>query len=164
MSNKLLRKISRAFDHCLQVKDEENAHLEECFNEHPQHKYEFAALLDLTKALKALKDINASEKFSKNANVRITKALGDRPVTFSEHMRQYLKKKPYRLNRRFSTAQFLLTLILAISLAIGGVYAANAAQPGEMLYGLDRAIDQIKLVLISNPEIIASTRLQYADA
>jgi len=164
MSNKLLRKISRAFDNCLQVKDKEDAQLEDCLNEHPQHKNELTELLDLTNALKALKDVNPSEKFSKNANQRITQALVDQPVTFSEHIGHIFTKKPYRSNRRFSMSQFLLTLILAISLATGGVYAADSAGPGDLLYGLDRAIDQFKLVLISNPEIIVSTRLQYAAA
>lgn len=59
-------------------------------------------------------------------------------------------------------AQFFVTLILLISLATGGVYAADGAGPGDWLYGLAREIDQVRLILESDPEVKASTRLGFA--
>ena len=162
MSNKSPEKISRAFDDCHQMIDKENAQLEDCLIKHPQHKHELTMLLDLTNVLKTLKNVNPSERFSKNAVERITQALVDRPVTFCEVVRFIFTKKPYRSKRKFSMAQVLVTFILLIALATGGVFAADAAQPGDVLYGFDRAFDQVKVMFISDPEIVVSTRLTYA--
>jgi hypothetical protein len=161
MSNKS-QKISKAFENYLQMIDRENFLLEDYLSMHSEFEQELKELINLRNSIIGQKNISPSKKFLENAHARITHRLIDRPVTFSEYIRHILSKKPYRHNRRFSMSQFLATLILLITLATGGVYAADAAGPGDILYGLDRAIDQVKLIFISDPDIVASTRLMYA--
>lgn len=162
MSNKASKKISSAFDDCLQIIEKHNVQLEDCLKMHPQFEQELTELLNLKKALKELKDINPSEKFYKNAHKRITHRLVDRPVTFFTCLRHIFTRKPYKTNRNFRMAQFFVTLILLFSLLTGGVFAADGAGPGDLLYGLNRAIDQVSLIFESDSEIEASKRLEFA--
>jgi hypothetical protein len=164
MSNKSPKNISIAFDHCLQMIEKHNMEKGDCLKLYPQYTQELKELLNLTNAINDLKYLNPSENFCKNAQERITQALVDRPVTFGEYIRLMLRRKPYQSIIRFSITQLIVTLILLISLLIGGVHAADAAGPGDLLYGLDRTIDQVRLILVLDSEIKASTRLEYAAA
>ena len=163
MSNKS-KKIAGAFESSLQMIEKENILLKDCLNMHPEFKQELIELFNLKNSINELKFISPSEKFRENAHERITHRLIDRPVTFNEHLRHIFTNNINRWNRRFSMSQFLVTLILLISIATGGVFAADATQPGDILYGLDRALDQVKIMFITDPETIALKRLEYATA
>jgi hypothetical protein len=163
MSNKS-KKIAGAFESCLQMIEKENILLKDCLTMYPEFKQELTELYNLINTINELKDISPSEKFSENARERITHRLIDRPVTFFEHLRHTFKKNRNRCNRRFSMSQFLVTLILLLSIATGGVFAADASHPGDVLYGLDRALDQVKIMFILDPETIAAKRLEFATA
>ena len=162
MANKNPGKIHHSLDDCLERMEKENTRLEDCINDHPEHKNELTELINIRSALQDLQHISPPDEFYNNSPRRVTQVLVDQPVTFGEYIRHIFSRKRPKLRRRFSIAQFFVTLVLLIALATGGVYAADAAQPGDLLYGVDRALDQVKLIFISGPENVASTRLMYS--
>jgi hypothetical protein len=63
----------------------------------------------------------------------------------------------------FRVITFLLIAILIAGLgmfALAGV--ANAAAPGDMLYGVDRAVEQVNLALVRSPERAVEVRVAIA--
>ena len=57
-----------------------------------------------------------------------------------------------------------VALVVALVLSSGGViYAADAALPGEPLYGLDRAVESARLGLTRRPESVMNLLLALAD-
>ena len=57
----------------------------------------------------------------------------------------------------------LAAVVLAMGVGFGGVaIAADNAGPGDPLYGLDQAIEEVKLQLTSDDEAEAELRLKFA--
>ncbi len=60
---------------------------------------------------------------------------------------------------------WMLVIVTVVSLIVGGgaVYAADAAGPGDFLYGLDRAIEEVRLGLARDPEAEFALQLRFAE-
>jgi len=56
----------------------------------------------------------------------------------------------------------LSALILTLSSVTGVVYAADHTQPGDLLYPVDRSMEQIRLKFASSPEQTVELRLLFA--
>jgi hypothetical protein len=54
-------------------------------------------------------------------------------------------------------------LLLTLSSVTGVVYAANPTQPGDLLYPVDRSMEQLRLRFASSPEQTVQLRLLFAD-
>jgi hypothetical protein len=77
---------------------------------------------------------------------------------------QNLRSTNLRSHRKYSLAQIAIAAVLAFCLVTGGVaYASDGAVPGDPLYGLDRALENIQLGLTSNPDAVAALRLKLAE-
>jgi len=60
-------------------------------------------------------------------------------------------------------AQIVVALMFMVSVVVGGTaYAADAAEPGDLLYGLDLALEQVQLDLAPNAEAAAMDHLEHA--
>jgi len=60
--------------------------------------------------------------------------------------------------------QIIIITMLALSAATGGVvYASDTAEPGDLLYGLDQAVEQVHLNLAPNAEAAAEIHLEIAS-
>lgn len=57
----------------------------------------------------------------------------------------------------------ILSMIIALSLLFGGTFAVEASGPGDLLYELDRSVEQIRLRLTGNPEKALALRMQNAS-
>jgi hypothetical protein len=58
----------------------------------------------------------------------------------------------------------IITIVLAIAVATGGVaYASDSAAPGDFLYSIDRALEQIQLSLTTDPESALELQLEFAQ-
>ncbi|OHA54958.1 MAG: hypothetical protein A2388_02180 [Candidatus Veblenbacteria bacterium RIFOXYB1_FULL_43_13] len=58
----------------------------------------------------------------------------------------------------------VLSLILTLSLATGGVVAANGSVPGEKLYGVKKLKEKIELQLALSPEARAEAYAKHSQA
>ncbi len=60
--------------------------------------------------------------------------------------------------------QLIIALVLALTATTGGLaYAADDALPGQPLYGLDRAVEQLQLLITNDPQAEMALRLQLAE-
>ena len=67
-------------------------------------------------------------------------------------------------SKRWAVAGIVTVLVLALMLSSGGViYAADAAVPGEPLYGLDQAVESARLGLTRRPESVMNLLLALAE-
>lgn len=62
-------------------------------------------------------------------------------------------------------AATLIAILLALAAATTGgiVYASDGAAPGDPLYGVDRAVEQVRLALTAKPEAAIRLRLELAE-
>jgi len=130
--------------------------------EFPEHEAELSELLPLSFSLKNLQAIKPSPRFTINANNRLEEKLSDHPVTFGALIRHIFKKQTYYPSRRFGMPQIIVSLIVAISLLIGGSFAVGASGPGDLLYDLDRGIEEFRLRITGSPEKATTLRIQNA--
>lgn len=154
--------IENAFEDSLKRIEEGKESIEECLMRYPQFKAELREMLSLALSLKSLGHSSPSKSFSQNAGVRLVSKLSDQQVTLWGFIRRIGYSHNPINNRRLKMAQILLTMVMVLSLVTGGVSAADNASPGDLLYGLDRSIEQIQLILTNNPDIIAEYRLEFA--
>jgi hypothetical protein len=67
-------------------------------------------------------------------------------------------------SRSWAVAGVITALVLALVLSSSGViYAADAAVPGDPLYGLDKAVESARLGLTYRPESVMNLLLSLAD-
>lgn len=67
-------------------------------------------------------------------------------------------------SRRLKMVSIIITIVLAIAVATGSVaYASDSAAPGDLLYSVDRAIEQIQLSLTTDPERAIELQLEFAQ-
>ena len=67
-------------------------------------------------------------------------------------------------SRRWAVAGVITALVLALLLSSGGViYAADAAVPGDPLYGVDQAVESARLGLTHRPESVMNLLLSLAE-
>ncbi len=155
--------IDSAFEKCLDMLEAEGATIETCVTAYPQHAQELREMLTLAQTLKPLQQLTPDAAFKKNAGTRLVDKLPDRPVTFFGFIRRILHRQEQKPVRRLRMIKILITAMTLLSFAIGGVFAADTAGPGDMLYGLNRTVEQFRLSLLNNPEKITTYRLTLAN-
>ena len=68
------------------------------------------------------------------------------------------------LSRRWAMAGVAVALVVALVVSSGGViYAADAAAPGDPLYGVDQAVESARLGLTHRPESVMNLLLSLAE-
>jgi len=75
----------------------------------------------------------------------------------------FLRPAP-ALSKRWAVAGVITAIVLAMVLSTGGViYAADAAAPGDPLYGVDQAVESARLGLTHRPESVLKLLLSLAE-
>ena len=158
--------MKEPFEKVLEVCIEKIEHgyttIEECMSEYPQYQNELREMLPLVNSLKTLKSMKASRSFSNNARNRLIENLPNIPVTFFVFIRHLYKKPLFYLRRRLYMPQIIISILVVLSLLVGGSYTVQAAGPGDLLYDLDRAIEQTRLRLTEDPLKSITLQLQQA--
>lgn len=155
--------MEEIFEICIEKIENESLTIEECIAEFPQYKDELREMLPLVVSIKSLRQIKPSKQFSWHAANRITAKLPNAPVTFKERIRHILQKEIFIKDRSIKMPQIIVSIIIALSLMFGGSYAVEAAGPGDLLYDLDRGVEQIRLKLTSDPEKVLELKMQIAS-
>jgi hypothetical protein len=147
---------------CIENVNSGSANIEECIAAYPAHQAELREMLPLVVSLQPLKQIQPAEKFSRQAGQRLVGKLPDAPVTFWDFIRHIFTNTGIYSKRRFGMTQIIITIIVALSLLVGGGYSVQAAAPGDLLYKVDRGLEEIRLNLTGNPEKVIALRIRYA--
>lgn len=155
--------IEEALEICIDNINEKSSTIEECLSDFPQYEDELREMLPLLLAVKSLDQIKPSAQFSWQAANRIIEKLPDAPVTIWDRFRHIFRKNPYLLNRSNKMLQIVVSIIIALSLLLGGSYAVEASGPGDFLYQLDIGIEQVRLQWTTNSEKALTLRFQNAS-
>jgi len=137
--------------------------LEEAIARYPEYRDELLELLPLALAIRDLPAVSPRSSFRYAARGRILKEISAR------------QQRPQggRLKRvfQFTFPQFLLRpafslavilVLLVATLSAGTVYAAGGALPGDALYPVKTATEEVRLTL-SDDQADAALYLQFAD-
>jgi hypothetical protein len=98
-------------------------------------------------------------------------------LLFMSQVRSYQPASPVSLPERLeaiprgwiysgrrAVAGLLLAIVLAVTTGSAGlIYAADGAAPGDPLYGLDRALEQVRLSLARDPQVRMRLWLSFAE-
>jgi len=144
--------IEEAIEISLERIKNEEATVEDCVRDFPQYHNELREMLPLVVSLKSLEQIKPSQTFSQNAGLRLVSKLPDKPVTFWESIRHIFAQRQMKPKWRLRMSQIFISLLMAISLLVGGPVAVDAAGPGDLLFILDQALEQAQLNNISDPQ------------
>ena len=156
----------RVLAECIEAVETERSTVTDCLVRYPEHQAELGQLLPLVSALHHVPRIEPPVDFRNGARQRL---LAQLPVTdgnVTRHPSPRYKGQtvgPLASRRRFSMA-WIAAIALVVSLLAGGglAYAADGAVPGDVLYGLDRSIEQVQLGLARDPQAVFELRLTLA--
>jgi hypothetical protein len=129
--------LEQALEHCLARLAGGEASLDECLREHPEHAEELRRLLAAARALEAGRGLEPTQAFKSQARARLM-----------AHMRQHPRPPARRgapglLPARPLWRLALAALVLALVLPGAATVLAQAALPGQPLYGWKLASEQV---------------------
>lgn len=143
--------------------------LEACLAEYPAAAAELEPLLRMTQQMKRFTKVAPRPAFVQNARTQLENQLASprKAVTFKGLFR-HTRQEPGTLPQRRSSVMGMFKLVLATVLALSvttatGAYAANASNPGDVLHGLDLAMENIQLNLTSDLSSKVQLRLEFAS-
>ncbi|HLO14672.1 MAG TPA: DUF5667 domain-containing protein [Anaerolineales bacterium] len=147
---------------------EAGASLESCLADYPRQAAELEPLLRMTQEMKYLAKVGPRPAFAQDARLKLENQLATsgKVVTFGRQNRRTKQEPKLLLQRRFSMSvlQLILGAILALTATTGGVaYAANASNPGDLLHGLDLAMENAQLNLAPDVSSKVQLRLEFAN-
>lgn len=160
--------FSEILDECIEEVKASRLSVNDCLDRYPQFADELRGPLLTAELLRNAPAILPPETFKQQARSRLMPQLGPFPagrISFFEALRQkWLQVALIPQSRRYSMAWMLALVIIGTALLGGGTaYASDAAVPGEVLYGLDRSLEEVRAGLTHDPEAFVAVQLAFAD-
>ncbi len=87
------------------------------------------------------------EKILNHLNSVVTDSLDNR--NSNTNLNNFFNS--FTMNRKFKAIVTVATVFTTFAIASGVVYASNSAMPGEMLFPVDKAVEQVRRTLTINP-------------
>lgn len=166
----MARDLDQALAWCLDALERGESSLEQCLTRFPEHRSELELLLPLATNLRDAPSATPSLRFRQRARGRLLSKLPPRvdpDVGSQRPARAHAQPKgEYRPLVRRSTMPWIVVTILVLSLVGGGgavAYAADGSTPGDALYPLDTAIEDLRMAITTDPAARAELGLQIAQ-
>jgi len=162
---KYKEELTDALAYCLNALERKEMSLQECLDIYPQHKEELFTLLEKFEVVRSLPLETARSEFRKKGHQALLNAIKtQQPEASSDRVQTALQGLVVRKPRKFSPVKVIAAAALAFVSITGGVaFASDAAAPGDMLYGLDRAIERVRLYMAADMEDAIALRLGFAE-
>jgi hypothetical protein len=158
--------IAEILAECLE-RMEAGASVESCLADFPYQAAELEPLLRVTQQMSPLAKVAPRPFFARNARANLEQQLARSygPETFNRRSPQtrgtpkpVLQRKP-----NISWLKFAMAAVLALTATTGGVaFAAQASNPGDVLHGLDIAMENVQLNLAPDIASEVQLRLEFA--
>jgi hypothetical protein len=158
------KSLEEALAFCLEGLRHGKLSLQGCLERFPQHQAELEPLLRKSIAIHSIADITPGPEFKTRGYNQLMEYLATHQfVTHQQPIRNIHYKSKPKLRWRFNMLQIIVVLVLILSGITGGVtYASDAAKPGDLLYGFDRAIEHVRLFLSPDEEETVRLHLLFA--
>jgi len=159
--------IAEILAKCLE-RMEAGASLESCIADFPKQAAELEPLLRMTQQMKHLTNVGPRPTFARSARLHLEnqRVTSGKVVTFKRLNRPTRQEPKLFPQRRFSMSmlQLFIAAVLALAATTGGAaYAANASNPGDVLHGLDLAMENVQLNLAPDVSSKVQLRLEFAS-
>jgi len=139
--------------------------IEECLERHPSLRERLEPLLSIAVGIREMPDVRPSTTFRLRARVRLMDEISRRQaVTKPPWSRYNSQPKPTLLRRRFSMVGVVIAIVLTLSAAAGGTaYASQGSLPGDTLYPVKLATEQVRMALPGDDAAKAERALGFAE-
>jgi hypothetical protein len=159
--------IAEIFAKCL-ARIEAGASVESCLAEFPHQKAELEPLLRMTRQMNLLAKVGPRPSFAQNARRNLENQLITPEVTvpLNRRSRPTTQEPRALLQKRFNMSwlKFAFAAVLALTATTGGVaYAAHSSNPGDVLHGLEIAMENVQLNLAPDTATRVQLRLEFAS-
>jgi hypothetical protein len=146
---------------------EAGASVEACLADFPRQTTELEPLLRMTQQMDALSKVGPRPSFTQSARRNLeNQLLTPQGLVTSNRRGQQTKQEPRAvLQKRFNLSwlKFAVAAVLALTATTGGVaYAANSSNPGDVLHGLDIAMENVQMNLAPDVATKVQLRIEFA--
>jgi len=160
-----LKKFEDILVQCIDDIKAGRSSIEDCLDRYPSVREQLEPLLRIALEIREPPDVKPSSSFKVKARVWLMDQIHERqPVTKWPCFRYNNWTKQIPLRRRFSMASVILVIILTVSALGGGtVYAAQDSLPGEVLYPVKLATEQVRMMLPGDDVAKAERALGFVE-
>ncbi|MCH7610823.1 MAG: hypothetical protein IIB10_09105 [Chloroflexi bacterium] len=170
MSKSDPKDLESVLDICLSLIDEQGLSLEECLKRFPQYQEELQRLMPGALRLRSGRALVASDELRGSLDARLKGLRNIRRQTFRGSLvtniaalRSIFRRQNPKPQRRAWMIPALISFLVVAVLSMSGLVAsADAAGPGDFLFGLDTAIEDVRLSLTRDEGKKAELRLEFA--
>ena len=162
--------LESVLDFCLSLIDEQGVSLEDCLKRFPQYQEELQRLMPAALRLRSGRALVASDELRGSLDARLKGLRNIRRQTFRGSLvtniaalRSIFRRQNPKPQRRAWMIPALISFLVVAVLSMSGLVAsADAAGPGDFLFGLDTAIEDVRLSLTRDEGKKAELRLEFA--
>ena len=170
MSKSDPKDLESVLDICMSLIDEQGLSLEECLKRFPQYQEELQRLMPGALRLRSGRALVASDELRGSLDARLKGLRNIRRQTFRGSLvtniaalRSIFRRQNPKPQRRAWMIPALISFLVVAVLSMSGLVAsADAAGPGDFLFGLDTAIEDVRLSLTRDEGKKAELRLEFA--
>ena len=156
-------RIAEILAECLE-RIEAGANVESCLADFPYEAAELEPLLRVTQQMSPLSNVRPRPFFAQNARANLEQQLvmPHGPAMFNRRSPQ-TRQRPRPVVQGMNWFKFAVATVLALTATTGGVaFAANSSNPGDLLHGLDLAMENVQMNLA--PDVASKVELRLAFA
>jgi len=162
--------LESVLDFCLSLIDEQGVSLEDCLKRFPQYQEELQRLMPAALRLRSGRALVASDELRGSLDARLKGLRNIHRQTFRgtlvtnlAALRSIFRRQNPKPQRRAWVIPALISILVVAVLSMSGLVAsADAAGPGDFLFGLDTAIEDVRLSLTRDEGKKAELRLEFA--
>jgi len=160
-----LKKFEDILAQCIDHITTGRASIEDCLERHPSLRERLEPLLRLALEIKEAPDVRPSPAFKVKARVQLMEYIHQRQAVTKRPWSRYSSQvKATLLRRRFSMVGVVIAIVLTLSAAAGGTaYASQGSLPGDTLYRVKLATEQVRMALPGDDLSNAERALTFAD-
>jgi hypothetical protein len=140
--------FNNILDQCLEAVENGELSVQQCIERYPQFARELSSLLQISKKLNQAPAISPRPAFRQHAHTRMQNLVLANPPRIELKTKQVPLQKKVSRNRR-PLARLITTLAIVIALLFSGTgiaYASTDALPGDVIYPVKTAVEDIQLV------------------
>jgi len=162
-----LKKFEDILAQCIEDIKGGKASIEECLDRHPSLRGQLEPLLKIALSIRETREVKPSEPFKLKARVQLMEQIHAWQTATKwpwDRRKNEPSATPYRRKLSFNMAGIILAVVLTLSLVGGGtVYASQASLPGDALYTVKLATEELTMGLPAGDIARAERALTFAQ-
>ncbi len=170
MSKDEMPDFDTVLESCLALIGEQGLSLDDCLARFPQNREELRRLLPVAIRLREGRSLTASDSLRTSLAVRLqgmSAAQNENSsgivVTYLAALRSIFRNRNSIPQRRALMIPALVTFLIVTVISMGGLVAgADAAGPGDLLFGLDTAIEDARLSFTDDEQKETELHIEFA--